>query len=180
MANSSWNETASPPPDPGRNGALVCFVGRSGSGKTTLIETLISSLKGRGYQVASINHHGHPGLEVDRAGKDSWRHSQAGAEAVALVAPDRLFLQRRIKGPQDPRDVLALLGPVDIVISEGAYAWRRILKIEILDEGEESLCRPEELVALVADAPQASAVLTYRRNDVERLADFIVRRFLRH
>lgn len=62
--------------------------GPSNSGKTTLIEQLVPRLRACGLRVATVKH-AHHGAEVDQPGKDSWRHAQAGAEAVALVSPGR-------------------------------------------------------------------------------------------
>jgi molybdopterin-guanine dinucleotide biosynthesis protein MobB len=38
--------------------------------------------------VATVKH-AHHGIELEPPGKDSWRHAQAGASAVALVSPGR-------------------------------------------------------------------------------------------
>ena len=61
---------------------IVSVVGRSGAGRTTLLEKLIPELKQRGYRVATIKHHAHPGFEIDQPGKDTWRHANAGSEQV--------------------------------------------------------------------------------------------------
>src|SRR5512135_182760 len=71
---------------------LLTVVGRSKSGKTTLLEKLIRELAGRGRRVGTIKHHYHGPVTVDVPGKDSWRHRQAGAHAVALVSPDTVFV----------------------------------------------------------------------------------------
>jgi len=62
--------------------------GPSNSGKTTLIERLVPRLRRCGLRVATVKH-AHHGIELEPQGKDSWRHAQAGAEAVALVSPGR-------------------------------------------------------------------------------------------
>lgn len=69
---------------------IICVVGRSKSGKTTLLEKLIPELKRRGYRVATIKHHSHPGFEIDVPGKDTWRHAQAGSDHVIISAPDKV------------------------------------------------------------------------------------------
>ncbi|KAB2968284.1 molybdopterin-guanine dinucleotide biosynthesis protein B, partial [Zoogloea sp.] len=59
------------------------FAGWSGSGKTTLIERVIPEITRRGLRVSVIKH-AHHGFDVDKPGKDSWRHREAGAGEVLL------------------------------------------------------------------------------------------------
>ena len=74
---------------------LVCIVGESGSGKTYIVERLVAGLKGLGYRVATIKHSAH-GFELDRPGKDSWKHAQAGSDAVVLSSPEELALIKKV------------------------------------------------------------------------------------
>ena len=76
---------------------ILSIVGKSGSGKTTLLEKLIAELKRRGYRVATIKHHAHPGFEIDQPGKDTWRHAQAGSDHVVIAAPDKIASIRRLE-----------------------------------------------------------------------------------
>lgn len=66
----------------------ILVSGPSNSGKTVLLEQLVPRLRAYGLRVATVKH-AHHGVELDQSGKDSWRHAQAGAEAVALVSPCR-------------------------------------------------------------------------------------------
>ena len=163
----------------GRVPPIVSIVGRSDSGKTTLLERLIPELRGRGYRVGTIKHHAHPGFEVDKPGKDTWRHAQAGAEAVALVAPGKMFLLRRTEGELDLGAVAAMMGEVDIVLTEG-YRWADTPKVEVVRaaRSREPLCTSEELVALVTDLPLEMGVPRFDLEEVEGLADLLERRFL--
>ena len=67
---------------------IISIVGKSDSGKTTLIEKLVPVLTKRGYRVATVKHDVH-GFEVDREGKDSWRHKQAGAPTGGFLLPHK-------------------------------------------------------------------------------------------
>ncbi len=58
------------------------FAGWSGSGKTTLIEKLIPLFVKRGLRVSLIKH-AHHTFDVDKEGKDSYRHRHAGASRGA-------------------------------------------------------------------------------------------------
>jgi len=59
------------------------LAGWSGSGKTTLLTAVIPELETRGLMVSTIKH-AHHEFVIDRPGKDSWRHRQAGAREVHL------------------------------------------------------------------------------------------------
>jgi|GEM_PF-812833 len=63
---------------------VLGFYGSSNSGKTTLIETLIARLVEKKYVVATIKKSEHPNLSMDSAGKDTFRHTTAGAVATVL------------------------------------------------------------------------------------------------
>jgi ABC-type cobalamin/Fe3+-siderophores transport system ATPase subunit len=67
---------------------VLTVVGPSGAGKTTLIEVLVAKLRAFGRRVAAVKHDAHR-LELDRAGKDSWRLRAAGADTVVLMGRDR-------------------------------------------------------------------------------------------
>jgi molybdopterin-guanine dinucleotide biosynthesis protein B len=161
---------------------LICVVGRSGAGKTTLLEKLIPELKRRGYRVATIKHHVHRGgLEFDRPGKDSWRHAQAGADHVTLVAPGGVASVRRVEHEPSLDEVAATIHDVDIILVEG-YKWVARPKIEVVRaaSGEATpVSAPEDLLALVSDLPLRHAdVPRFDLEDVSGVADLIVTRFL--
>ena len=64
------------------------FAGWSGSGKTTLIEQVIPEITRRGFKVSVIKH-AHHGFDIDKPGKDSWRHREAGASEILLISDER-------------------------------------------------------------------------------------------
>jgi molybdopterin-guanine dinucleotide biosynthesis protein B len=65
---------------------VVCIVGFSGAGKTTVTVGLVTALKQHDLRVGTIKHDVH-GFEIDRPGKDSWRHKQAGASTTIISSP---------------------------------------------------------------------------------------------
>ena len=73
---------------------VISVVGRSNSGKTTLIVKLVKELKSRGYKVATIKH-SHHHFELDTEGKDSWLHTQAGADAVVVASQNMMGIMRQ-------------------------------------------------------------------------------------
>jgi molybdopterin-guanine dinucleotide biosynthesis protein MobB len=149
-------------------------------GKTTLLEKLIPELKQRGYRVATIKHHGHPGMEIDQPGKDSWRHAQAGSDLAIVVSPDRMASIRRLD--REPRldELAADIRDVDIILTEG-YKWADKPKIEVVRgaRGAAPMCPIDDLMAVVSDlALQLGSVPCLGLEDVAGLADLIEGRLL--
>src|SRR5258708_24886213 len=96
------------------------LAGWSGSGKTTLLTALIPELAARGLSVSTIKH-AHHDFDIDRPGKDSWRHRQAGASEVMVASARRWALMHELRGAAEPSpdELVARLSPVDVSIVEG-------------------------------------------------------------
>ena len=75
---------------------VVGFAGYSGSGKTQLIERLIPALRLRGLRVSVVKH-AHHNFDIDHAGKDTFRHREAGAFEVVVASSRRLALMREFE-----------------------------------------------------------------------------------
>jgi molybdopterin-guanine dinucleotide biosynthesis protein B len=98
---------------------VLGLVGWSGSGKTTLLTAMLPLLRARGLRVSTIKH-AHHGFDIDRPGKDSYRHRAAGAHEVLVASGTRWALLHELDGAE-PRleDLLRRLSPVDLVLVEG-------------------------------------------------------------
>lgn len=160
---------------------ILSVVGRSQSGKTTLLEKLIRELAGRGRRVGTIKHHYHGPVTVDVPGKDSWRHRQAGAHAVALVSPDTVFVVRDAPASLSLETLtyLAFCG-VDLVLTEG-FKSGPMPKIEVNRRAQQAplLCGPaDRLAAVVSDWDTGAPVPHFGLEDIPPLADFIEQRYL--
>ncbi len=157
---------------------IVSFVGKSNSGKTTVIEKLLPVLKARGLRIGVVKHAAH-GFEIDRRGKDSFRHKAAGADAVLVASPARIAMVKdQTYAGLSP--LLAYLPDVDLIVTEG-FKSENFPKIEVLrsDRGGSFLCaRDENLIAVVTDMETRPAVPAFGMDAAEPLADFIVERFL--
>ncbi len=96
------------------------LAGWSGSGKTTLLVRLLPALAARGLSVSTVKH-AHHDFDIDRPGKDSFRHREAGATEVMVASGYRWALMREHRGAEEPTlpDLLARMAPVDLVIVEG-------------------------------------------------------------
>ena len=98
---------------------IIGVYGYQDSGKTTLVEQLIERLKERGLTVSSIKHAPHV-EEIDVAGKDSRRHSDAGSDPVVLETESGCVIFKRPR--LDLVTVIELLDkafPTDVLIVEG-------------------------------------------------------------
>lgn len=152
--------------------------GWSGSGKTMLVESLVPALIARGLRVSTIKHT-HHAVDLDRPGKDSYRHRSAGATEVVLVSPSRWTLIHELRGAAEPTPeaLLARLEPVDLVIAEG---FKR-LRHDKLEVHRPSLGRPllapddPTIVAIASDAViEHPPVPVLDLNDVTQIAAFII------
>lgn len=158
---------------------ILSIVGFSGSGKTTLLERLIPELRRRGYRVAVVKHHPHPGLEIDTPGKDTWRLARAGAEQVTLVTSDHVIHRRRWGREPSLLEIATEIHEVDLILTEG-FKKEHFPKIEVHRDPASSAMasRPEELVAIVSDRRFDLPVPQFDLDDVGGLADLIEERFL--
>lgn len=113
----------------------IGVIGWSGAGKTTLIEAVVERLTASGHRVATIKH-AHKRFDMDREGKDSFRHRAAGARQVLVTSPDRwaLLTEHADEPPPDLEAALALLDPADVVLVEG-YRGAAIPKLEVWRSG---------------------------------------------
>ena len=126
------------------------IVGWSGSGKTTLVTALIPHLNQLGVRVSTIKH-AHHDLVLDRPGKDSFRHAEAGAEEVILASAAGFALFGRHRAP-DLAGLLARLAPVDLVLVEGFKDYP-IPKLEVYRPalGHPPLWPDGEMLAVASD-----------------------------
>jgi molybdopterin-guanine dinucleotide biosynthesis protein B len=160
---------------------LVSVVGKSNSGKTTLIVKLIPLLKEKGYRVASIKHDVH-GFEMDREGKDTYRHFHSGADAVLISSPKKMALIQRVEEPLTLDELVERFYPdMDIVITEGFKSLDKP-KIEVFRTAIHSqpLCTAaDNRIALASDSPIEVDCPRFDINDAEAIADFIEQQFLK-
>ena len=153
------------------------IAGYSGSGKTTLLEKLIPQLTGRGLKVSVIKH-AHHGFDIDRPGKDSYRHREAGASEVLLACGDRwaLMHERREEAEPTLADLLRRLSPCDLVLIEG-FKQEPVPKLEVHRpaNGKPPLFpERQDIVAVASDAPIDAALPCLPLNEPALIADFIL------
>ena len=159
---------------------IVSIVGKSDIGKTTLIEKLLPELTRRGYRIATVKHDVH-GFEVDREGKDSWRHKKAGAHTVVISSPHKIALIRDEEKDLTLEEIREkFIREVDLILSEG-YKKEVQPKIEVFRKGKykELLCTKEDnLIAVISDQAFDMGVPCFFLDDIKGVASFIEKRFL--
>ncbi|NMG76645.1 molybdopterin-guanine dinucleotide biosynthesis protein B [Aromatoleum diolicum] len=153
------------------------IAGWSGSGKTTLIETLIPEFSARGLSVSVIKH-AHHGFDLDRPGKDSYRHRAAGATQVLMLSGERWVLMHELRGAAEPtlEDQLRLLSPCDVVLIEGFKA-AAVPKVEVHRpaHGKPPLWPDNpHVVAVASNAPIECPLPVLPLNDAASITDFIL------
>jgi len=161
------------------------FAGWSGSGKTTLIERVIPRLVARGLAVSLVKH-AHHAFDIDRPGKDSFRHREAGCTEVLVSSASRWALIHELRGDAELtlERALARLSTCDIALVEGYKAYP-IPKLEVwrVQVGKPLLHpRDEHIVAVATDSPESLPADTRRRlpvlalSDVDRIATLVLDR----
>jgi molybdopterin-guanine dinucleotide biosynthesis protein B len=109
---------------------VLGIVGWSGSGKTTLLTAVIPLLRAHGISVSTVKH-AHHGFDMDRPGKDTFRHRAAGAREVLVATANRWALLHEVDGPEPALPtLLARMAPVDLVLVEG-FKTHEFPKLEV-------------------------------------------------
>ena len=155
------------------------FAGWSGSGKTTLIEQLIPRFVKHGLRVSLIKH-AHHTFDVDHAGKDSYRHRQAGAQEILVTSSRRWVLMHELRGEAEPafEDQVKRVSPCDLLLVEG-FKHAPIPKLEVWREQTgEGLLHPNDphIVAVASDAKVETKLPLLDLNDVDGIAQFILKK----
>ena len=160
---------------------VVGFAGYSGSGKTTLVERLIPVLRLMGLRVSVVKH-AHHRFDIDHAGKDTFRHREAGAFEVVVASDQRLALMREFERPMQlsvHQLIAELYEGVDWVLVEG-FKESDLLKIEVWRADSNKPARymdDDFVVAIATDSPLAMPDETLRPvldlNDPEDVAQWL-------
>jgi molybdopterin-guanine dinucleotide biosynthesis protein B len=158
----------------------ISIIGKSESGKTTLLERLIPEMKKRGYRVGSIKHTSH-GFDMDKEGKDSYRHQKAGSETVAVASPNQVVVIKKVDS-DSLENLEAFFTDMDLLFVEG-YKREKRPKIEVFnaDYHKEPIDPEDEnLFAFVTNDSVVVKVPRFHMDQIEELADLIEEKYLAH
>ncbi|MBF0375641.1 MAG: molybdopterin-guanine dinucleotide biosynthesis protein B [Alphaproteobacteria bacterium] len=155
------------------------LAGWSGSGKTTLLLGVLPLLARRGIRASTMKH-AHHAFDVDKPGKDSYRHREAGATEVMVASTQRWALMHELRDEAEPsvEELIARMTPVDLLLIEG-FKRRSHPKLEI---HRPALGKPPlwpddpDIVAVASDAtPEGLRVPLLPLDDHEAICAFILR-----
>ena len=116
---------------------------------------------------------------MDRPGKDSWRHKQAGALTTIISSPHQIGMVRDVDYDHQPHELLPLFSGMDIVLIEG-FKRANLPKIEVHRQENKKMpaCKDDPLLlAVVSNAPLQWGVPVYSFENIEALADLIMTKF---
>lgn len=158
---------------------LIGLAGWSGAGKTTLLEHVIPVLTARGLRVSTLKH-AHHAFDIDKPGKDSFRHRQAGATQVMVASGKRWALMQELREEREPElpELLRHMQAVDLIIVEG-YKQHAHPKIEVYREANgKPWIHPQDprVQAIVSDVPppDGCALPWAHLDDARRVADLML------
>lgn len=154
---------------------VVNIVGSSSNvGKTYLLEGLIKELKSRGYSIATIKHDVH-GFDIDKKGKDTYKHREAGSETVIISSRNRFAMIKELEEETELNDIIKLVLDKDIILVEG-YKKSNLRKIEVFRQGvSERIITPKNrLIAIASDISlDIKDINIVDRENYKELADLI-------
>jgi len=159
--------------------SIVSFIGWHDSGKTTLAAQVVTELKKLGYKVAVIKSSNDAGIQFDTPGTDTFKHKEAGADSVMLVAPDQMVFQTKNSGLSLRTLAHRYFPDVDIVIGEGFKTAKKIPKIEVFRNRDQKL-RDEVhgVIAVATDIEGVAGDYIFRLDEAREIALFIEKRYL--
>ena len=105
------------------------IAGWQNSGKTTLVKNLIPTFAKKGLTVSTIKH-AHHNFDIDKPGKDSWKHREAGSQEIIVSSSKRIAHIIEHDNDQDTNlsELISLQKNKDIILVEG-FKKEKIPKI---------------------------------------------------
>ena len=158
---------------------IIGITGWKDVGKTYYASLIIKSLVKKGYKVGSIKH-AHHDFDIDKPGTDSFKHREAGSNQVIVSSSKRWakITENNNKNEKSLDELIKELHNVDIIIVEG-YKKDNHPKIEILSKDLKNRNREtNNVIAIVSDDLKDTIIPVFKKNDIENLVEFIVKKIL--
>ncbi len=161
---------------------IIGVVGYKNSGKTTVIERIVQELTKKGYHPATAKHINQRGFSMDTEGRDTWKHSAAGANPVVSVSDIETAILMKEGAKRFSLDrLLSFTSENDVILLEG-FSWlvlknEQVGKILCVRNREEYGDLREkakgEVVAFCSTKPMEKPIL-----DLKKDSTILVRRTL--
>ncbi len=155
------------------NVPVIGVVGRKDSGKTVIIESIVQTLTKKGYRVATAKHVNQKGFSIDTEGKDTWRHSVAGANPVVSVSNIETGILIKDGVKRFSLDELLRFAPeADFIMLEG-FSWLvlndehvgKILCVRTREEYEDYRKKAKgEIIAFCSMRPLGKPILRIKED----------------
>ena len=161
---------------------IIGLVGWSGSGKTTLCEKLIENFTKTGIKVGTIKH-AHQKFDIDKRGKDSYKHRKAGARPMVISSKERFALIQ--ENDNEEKNLFEMLeifskNPIDncqLIIVEG-YKKEFIKKLEVFrSEIDKPFLYPNDknIFAIVSDKKIEVPIPYHNINNIRDICELLIK-----
>lgn len=151
---------------------VYVFAAYSDVGKTSYLEKLIPLLRSAGLRIGVIKHDVH-GIQLDTAGKDTWRFTKAGADVVSVASKSgyALFAQE----PVSLDELIRQLSHVDMILVEG-YKSAPYPKIALFRSasGKSLAVDPRACFAIITDEQMDVPCPTFPLDDPRAFAEYLI------
>ena len=163
----------------------INIIGHAGCGKTTLIVDLIKEFIRRDIKVGSLKHSAHI-HELDKPGKDSFLHRQAGAVPASMITQSMAAIYLPRSDNLTPEKLLEkYYSNVDIVLIEGWISgpydkieiWQDHIKRKPLFSSVEhvkAFVSDDDLDSESMKVAKAKQLNSFKRCESSLLTDFIL------
>jgi molybdopterin-guanine dinucleotide biosynthesis adapter protein len=158
---------------------VIGVVGWKDVGKTFFVTEIIKLLVSKKFKVGSIKH-AHHDFDIDQHGTDSFKHRIAGSNQVIISSSKRWakIIENNKKKEKSLDQLINEFQDIDIVVVEG-FKKENHPKIEIIANNSQIInSELKNIVAFVSDEMLNSSIPVFKKNDIESLVEFIIKKIL--
>ena len=158
---------------------IIGITGYKDVGKTHYASLIIKLLVKRGFKIGSIKH-AHHEFDIDKPGTDSFKHREAGSSQVVISSSARWakIIENKNMKEKNFDQLIKEFQEVDIIVVEG-FKKENHPKIEIMGKGLKNINKEiNNIIAIVSDELLDTSIPVFKKNDNERLVEFIIKKIL--
>ena len=158
---------------------IIGITGWKDVGKTYYASLIIKSLVRKGYIVGSIKH-AHHDFNIDKPGTDSFKHREAGSSQVIISSSKRWakITENNNENEKSLDELIQEFNNVEIIVVEG-FKKDNHPKIEILTKGFNNRNKEiKNIIAIVSNNLKDTTITVLKKNDIENLVGFIIKKIL--